>query len=92
MYILSFLQNLGSSWRKKIASEQQIMSVLQHPFLVNLKYAFQVREKDSCRTELDTNSIFQVGAATIKQTVTSEDDVGAAASFSRQLEVRLPGT
>ena len=37
-------QNLGSSWRKKIASEQQIMSVLQHPFLVNLKYAFQVRE------------------------------------------------
>mmetsp|Transcript_3492 Transcript_3492/g.10813 ORF Transcript_3492/g.10813 Transcript_3492/m.10813 type:complete len:569 (-) Transcript_3492:713-2419(-) len=37
-------QNLGSSWRKKIASEQQIMSVLQHPFLVNLKYAFQNAE------------------------------------------------
>uniref|UniRef100_A0A7S0JJA9 cGMP-dependent protein kinase n=1 Tax=Calcidiscus leptoporus TaxID=127549 RepID=A0A7S0JJA9_9EUKA len=37
-------QNLGSSWRKKIATEQQLMSVLQHPFLVNLKYAFQNAE------------------------------------------------
>jgi len=37
-------QNLGSSWRKKIASEQQIMASLQHPFLVNLKYAFQNAE------------------------------------------------
>jgi len=37
-------QNLGSSWRKKIALEQQIMSILHHPFLVNLKYAFQNSE------------------------------------------------
>jgi len=34
-------QNLGSSWRKKIASEQQIMTQLHHPFMVNLKYSFQ---------------------------------------------------
>ncbi|EOD12624.1 hypothetical protein EMIHUDRAFT_52924, partial [Emiliania huxleyi CCMP1516] len=32
---------LGSSWRKKIALEQSILATLQHPFLVNLKYAFQ---------------------------------------------------
>ena len=37
-------QNLGSSWRKKIASEQHIMAILHHPFLVNLKYAFQNAE------------------------------------------------
>jgi len=37
-------QNLGSSWRRKIASEQQIMSILNHPFMVNLKYAFQNSE------------------------------------------------
>jgi beta-adrenergic-receptor kinase len=34
-------QNLGSSWRKKIAMEQQLMAALEHPFMVNLKYAFQ---------------------------------------------------
>jgi serine/threonine protein kinase len=37
-------QNLGSSWRKKIASEQHIMSILHHPFMVNLYYAFQNAE------------------------------------------------
>ena len=40
----SMRQNLGSSWRKKIASEQSIMASLHHPFLVNLKYAFQNME------------------------------------------------
>ena len=34
-------QNLGSSWRKKIAMEQQLLAALEHPFMVNLKYAFQ---------------------------------------------------
>jgi len=34
-------ENLGSAWRKKIATEQQVMAALHHPFLVNLKYAFQ---------------------------------------------------
>jgi len=34
-------QNLGSSWRKKIAVEQQLLATLEHPFMVNLKYAFQ---------------------------------------------------
>jgi len=37
----SMKQNLGSSWRKKIAMEQQLMAALEHPFMVNLKYAFQ---------------------------------------------------
>jgi len=37
-------QYLGSSWRKKIALEQEIMTLLNHPFLVNLKYAFQNSE------------------------------------------------
>ena len=32
---------LGSSWRKKIAIEQQLLAALEHPFMVNLKYAFQ---------------------------------------------------
>lgn len=34
-------KNLGSTWRKKIATEQSIMATLHHPFLVNLQYAFQ---------------------------------------------------
>jgi len=37
----SMKQNLGSSWRKKIAVEQQLLAALDHPFMVNLKYAFQ---------------------------------------------------
>ena len=32
---------LGSSWRKKIALEKDLMASLNHPFLVNLSYAFQ---------------------------------------------------
>ncbi len=32
---------LGSSWRKKIWLEKDLMSCLSHPFLVNLHYAFQ---------------------------------------------------
>ena len=34
-------QALGVTWRKKIAMEANILSSLQHPFMVNLKYAFQ---------------------------------------------------
>ena len=34
---------LGSSWRKKIALEKDLMASLNHPFLVNLAYSFQVR-------------------------------------------------
>jgi len=34
-------QALGITWRKKIAMEANILSALQHPFMVNLKYAFQ---------------------------------------------------
>jgi len=34
-------QNLGSSWRKKIALEAYLLAALSHPFMVNLKYAFQ---------------------------------------------------
>ena len=34
---------LGSSWRKKIALEKDLMACLNHPFLVNLAYSFQVR-------------------------------------------------
>ena len=34
-------QALGVTWRKKIAMEANILSALQHPFMVNLKYAFQ---------------------------------------------------
>jgi len=35
-------QALGTAtWRKKIAMEANILSSLQHPFMVNLKYAFQ---------------------------------------------------
>jgi len=34
-------QNLGSSWRKKIALEAYLLASLSHPFMVNLKYAFQ---------------------------------------------------
>lgn len=37
----SMKQNLGSSWRKKIALEQHLLAILSHPFMVNLKYAFQ---------------------------------------------------
>ena len=37
----SMKQHLGSSWRKKIAVEQQLLATLDHPFMVNLKYAFQ---------------------------------------------------
>ena len=32
---------LGSSWRKKIALEKDLMACLNHPFLVNLAYSFQ---------------------------------------------------
>jgi len=35
---------LGSSWRKKIALEKDLMASLNHPFLVNLGYAFQNTE------------------------------------------------
>ena len=34
-------QALGATWRKKIAMEANLLSALQHPFMVNLKYAFQ---------------------------------------------------
>merc|ERR1719473_2144258 len=35
-------QALGQhSWRKKIAMEANLLAALQHPFMVNLKYAFQ---------------------------------------------------
>jgi len=34
-------QALGITWRKKIAMEANLQSSLQHPFMVNLKYAFQ---------------------------------------------------
>ena len=33
--------SLGVSWRKKIAMEANLLAALQHPFMVNLKYAFQ---------------------------------------------------
>ena len=36
---------LGSSWRKKIALEKDLMASLNHPFLVNLAYSFQVRRR-----------------------------------------------
>jgi serine/threonine protein kinase len=32
---------LGSSWRKKIWLEKDLMASLSHPLLVNLLYAFQ---------------------------------------------------
>ena len=35
---------LGSSWRKKIALEKDLMACLNHPFLVNLAYSFQNTE------------------------------------------------
>lgn len=35
---------LGSSWRKKIWLEKDLMACLNHPFLVNLSYAFQNTE------------------------------------------------
>ena len=35
---------LGSSWRKKIHLEKDLMASLNHPFLVNLSYAFQNTE------------------------------------------------
>ena len=35
---------LGSSWRKKIALEKDLMASLNHPFLVNLAYSFQNTE------------------------------------------------
>ena len=35
---------LGSSWRKKINLEKDLMASLNHPFLVNLSYAFQNTE------------------------------------------------
>ena len=31
-------RNLGSSWRKKIAIEQQLLAALEHPFMVNPIY------------------------------------------------------
>ena len=34
-------QALGATWRKKIAMEANLLGALQHPFMVNLKYAFQ---------------------------------------------------
>ena len=34
-------RSLGSSWRKKIQLEKDLMASLNHPFLVNLSYAFQ---------------------------------------------------
>jgi len=37
-------RSLGSSWRKKIQLEKDLMASLQHPFLVNLSYAFQNTE------------------------------------------------
>ena len=35
---------LGSSWRKKIWLEKDLMQSLCHPFLVNLLYSFQNQE------------------------------------------------
>ena len=40
---------LGSSWRKKIALEKDLMASLNHPFLVNLAYSFQVRVRARVR-------------------------------------------
>merc|ERR1719181_765397 len=37
-------QALGITWRKKIAMEANLLGALQHPFMVNLKYAFQNTE------------------------------------------------
>ena len=37
-------RSLGSSWRKKIHLEKDLMASLNHPFLVNLSYAFQNTE------------------------------------------------
>ena len=37
----SMKQALGFTWRKKIAMEANLLAQLQHPFMVNLKYAFQ---------------------------------------------------
>eukprot|EP00966_Prymnesium_polylepis_P003815 86777-Prymnesium_polylepis.1 len=37
-------RSLGSSWRKKIQLEKDLMASLNHPFLVNLSYAFQNTE------------------------------------------------
>ena len=38
---------LGSSWRKKIWLEKDLMACLSHPFLVNLSYAFQNQAVDT---------------------------------------------
>ena len=35
---------LGSSWRKKIQLEKDLLASMNHPFLVNLSYAFQNTE------------------------------------------------
>jgi len=35
---------LGSSWQRKIGLERDLLASLEHPFLVNLKYAFQNTE------------------------------------------------
>ena len=37
-------RSLGSSWRRKIHLEKDLMACLHHPFLVNLSYAFQNTE------------------------------------------------
>lgn len=34
-------RSLGSSWQRKIGLERDLLASLDHPFLVNLKYAFQ---------------------------------------------------
>jgi len=37
-------RSLGSSWQRKIGLERDLLASLDHPFLVNLKYAFQNTE------------------------------------------------
>jgi serine/threonine protein kinase/CRP-like cAMP-binding protein len=37
-------RSLGASWQRKIALERDLLASLDHPFLVNLKYAFQNTE------------------------------------------------
>ena len=45
---------LGSSWRKKIWLEKDLMACLSHPFLVNLLYAFQNQAVDPPTCDLMT--------------------------------------
>mmetsp|Transcript_18327 Transcript_18327/g.53484 ORF Transcript_18327/g.53484 Transcript_18327/m.53484 type:complete len:868 (+) Transcript_18327:207-2810(+) len=37
-------RSLGSAWQRKIGLERDLLASLEHPFLVNLKYAFQNTE------------------------------------------------